>query len=42
MVADACFISISTVQSHINSLYKKLHVNSKSEAVIKAIREKLV
>ena len=42
MVADACFISIGTVYSHINNLYKKLHVNSKSEAVIKAIHEKLV
>jgi len=42
MVADACFISIGTVYSHINNLYKKLHVNSKSEAVVKAMREKLV
>jgi len=42
MVADACFISIGTVYSHINNLYKKLHVNSKSEAVIKAMKEKLV
>jgi len=42
MVADACCISIGTVYSHINNLYKKLHVNSKSEAVVKAMREKLV
>jgi DNA-binding NarL/FixJ family response regulator len=42
MVADACFISIGTVFTHINNLYKKLHVNSKSEAVIKAIKENLV
>ena len=42
MVADSCCISIGTVYSHINSLYKKLHVNSKSEAVIKAVHEKLV
>ncbi len=42
MVADACFISIGTVYSHINNLYKKLQVNSKSEAVVKAMREKLV
>ena len=42
MVADACFISIGTVFSHINNLYRKLHVNSKSEAVVKAIHEKLV
>ncbi len=42
MIADACFISIGTVRFHINNIYKKLHVNSKSEAVIKAIRERLV
>jgi two-component system, NarL family, response regulator LiaR len=42
MIAEACFISIGTVRSHINSIYKKLQVNSKSEAVIKAIKERLV
>ena len=42
MVADACCISVGTVQFHINNLYKKLHVNSKSEAVVKAMKEKLV
>jgi len=42
MIADGCFISIGTVRSHINNIYKKLHVNSKSEAVIKALRERLV
>jgi DNA-binding NarL/FixJ family response regulator len=42
MVADACCVSIGTVYSHINNIYKKLHVNSKSEAVIKAMRERLV
>ena len=42
MVADACFISIGTVYTHINKLYKKLQVNSKAEAIIKAMNEKLV
>jgi two-component system, NarL family, response regulator LiaR len=42
MIADACSISIGTVRCHINSIYKKLHVNSKSEAVIKALKERLV
>lgn len=42
MIADQCFISIGTVRCHINAIYKKLHVNSKSEAVVKAISEKLV
>jgi len=42
MIADHCQISIGTVRSHINNIYKKLHINSKSEAVAKAIRENLV
>jgi DNA-binding NarL/FixJ family response regulator len=42
MIADNCNISIGTVRSHINNIYKKLHINSKSEAVAKAIKEKLV
>lgn len=42
MVADKCYISISTVRFHINNIYRKLAVNSKSEAVIKAIKERLV
>ena len=28
MIADKCFISIETVYSHINNVYKKLQVNS--------------
>lgn len=42
MIADACCISIGTVRFHINNIYRKLHVNSKSEVVIKALRERLV
>jgi two-component system, NarL family, response regulator LiaR len=42
MIGDSCNISIGTVRCHINSIYRKLHVNSKSEAVIKAIKERLV
>lgn len=42
MIADHCSISIGTVRSHISNIYKKLHINSKSEAVAKAIKEKLV
>ena len=42
MVADACFISIETVNVHIKNIYKKLHVDSESEAVAKAIRGKIV
>lgn len=42
MIADKCCISIGTVYSHINSIYKKLAVNSKSEAVVKAMKERLI
>ena len=42
MIADNCSISIGTVRSHICAIYKKLHINSKSEAVAKAIKERLV
>ena len=42
MIGDHCFISIGTVRSHINSIYNKLAVNSMSEAVVKAIKERLV
>jgi len=42
MIAANCFISMGTVCTHISNIYKKLHVNSKSEAVAKAIREHLI
>lgn len=42
LLADELFISIDTVRSHIRHIYDKLHVNSKTEAVLKAIREKLI
>ncbi|MEJ7736715.1 MAG: response regulator transcription factor [Chitinophagaceae bacterium] len=42
MIADACFISIDTVKFHIKKIYEKLQVNSKSEAVIKAMRNRIV
>ena len=41
MIGDHCNISIGTVRSHISNIYKKLHINSKSEAVAKALKEKL-
>ena len=42
MVAASCFISIDTVSGHVKNIYKKLQVHSKSEAVAKAIRGKIV
>jgi DNA-binding NarL/FixJ family response regulator len=42
MIAAEMFIAIDTVRSHIKKIYEKLHVNSKSEAVAKAFRDKLI
>ncbi len=42
MIADSCGISIDTIKFHIKNIYEKLHVHSKSEAVIKAIKHKLI
>ena len=42
MIADTCFISIETVNVHIKNIYRKLHVHSKSEAVAKAIKGRIV
>ena len=36
------FISIDTVRSYIRSIYEKMEVHSRSEAVVRAINEKLV
>src|ERR1700712_5200605 len=41
-VASECFISIDTVSTHVRHIYEKLHVHSKSEAVAKAIHQKLI
>ena len=40
--ATALSMSIDTVRFHIRSIYSKLHVHSKSEAVIEAIRRGIV
>ncbi len=42
VIADKLFISFFTVQTHIKNIYEKLEVNSKSEAVIKALKNSLV
>lgn len=42
MIASDMFIAIDTVRSHIKKIYEKLHVNSKSEAVAKAFKDKIV
>jgi len=42
LIADACFISIDTVRGHIRNIYEKLHVHSKGEAIVAAIKGKIV
>ena len=42
LIADECSISIDTVNVHIKNIYKKLQVHSKSEAVAKAIKGRIV
>jgi len=41
MISANCKISIDTVRFHIRNIYEKLHVNSKSEAVAKALRRNI-
>ena len=41
-IADKLFISIETVWNHLRHIYQKLHVNSKSQAVVKAVKEGLI
>lgn len=42
MAAAELGVSIETLRFHIKNIYTKLHVNSKSEAVAKAIQNKIV
>ncbi len=42
MIAAENNISYHTVNSHVKKIYEKLHVHSVSEAVAKAIKEKIV
>ncbi len=42
MIAASLHISINTVSFHIKKIYEKLHVNSMSEAVAKAIQGNLL
>lgn len=42
MIADQLHISYETVRSHVKKIYEKLHVASLTEAVAKAINQKIV
>lgn len=41
-IAGKIFLSYHTVRDHVKNIYKKLHVASATEAVSKALREKIV
>jgi DNA-binding NarL/FixJ family response regulator len=42
MIADKLGLSFHTIHTHIKNIYEKLHVNSKGEAITKALRNKLI
>ena len=42
MIAGKVNVSFHTIHSHIRNIYDKLHVNSKGEAINKAMKNKLV
>lgn len=42
LIASELKISLDTVRTHIKHIYEKLHVHSQTEAVSKAIQERLV
>ena len=41
-IAEKVFLSYHTVRDHVKNIYQKLHVASATEAVAKALKEKLV
>lgn len=41
-IAEKLFVSPNTIKAHIKKIYSKLHVNSRAEAVAKAIQKRIV
>jgi DNA-binding NarL/FixJ family response regulator len=42
LMAERLFLSVFTIRAHIRNIYDKLHVHSKSQAVAKALAERVV
>ena len=40
--AEQMIVSVNTVRNYIRSIYEKLHVHSKNEAVSKALRSRII
>jgi len=41
-IAEKCFLSYDTVRTHVRSIYKKLHVVSVNQAIVKAFKHRLI
>ena len=41
-IADELYISENTVKNHVRNILEKLHLHSRMEAVVYAVREKLL
>ena len=41
-IAKKCFLSYDTVRTHVRSIYKKLHVASVNQAIVKAFKLRLI
>jgi DNA-binding NarL/FixJ family response regulator len=42
MIANTLFIDGETVRSHIKNIYRKLEVNTKADAIARAVKDKLI
>jgi len=41
-IAEKCFLSYDTIRTHVRSIYKKLHVASVNQAIVKAFKQRLI
>ncbi len=41
-IADTLFLSFHTIDTHIRNIYTKMHVNSRTDAVTKALQERII